>query len=112
MNTYYVLSKVQVLRLVAIMLLIPLDTSEAERIFSLLNDIKTSERASLGQRNLAALMFWHYHGHKLKAWQVPVEEIFKEFRALAADKVCCLLTYFMLHVLHSRSALGSVSCID
>lgn len=41
-----------VLRLVAIMLLIPLDTSEAERIFSLMNDIKTSERSSLGQRNL------------------------------------------------------------
>ena len=33
-----------------------------------MNDIKTSERARLGQRNLAALMFWHYHGHKLKAW--------------------------------------------
>ena len=53
LHTHYT----QVLRLVAIMLLIPLDTSEAERIFSLMNDIKTSERASLGQRNLAALMF-------------------------------------------------------
>jgi hypothetical protein len=31
-----------------------LDTSEAERVFSLMNDIKTSERARLGQRNLAA----------------------------------------------------------
>ena len=52
-----------------------------------MNDIKTSERARLGQRNLAALMFWHYHGHKLKAWLgsvgsfQPVEEILKEFRA-------------------------------
>ena len=64
-----------------------MDTSEAERIFSLMNDIKTSERASLGQRNLAALMSWHYHGHKLKPWQVPVHETFKEFRAMAADRV-------------------------
>ena len=26
-------------------------------------------------------------GHKLTAWQAPVEEIFKEFRAMAADRV-------------------------
>jgi len=71
-----------VLRLVAIMLLIPLDTSEAERIFSLMNDIKTSERSSLGQRNLANLMFWHYHGRNMKAWEVPVQEILKEFHEL------------------------------
>ena len=71
-----------VLRLVAIMLLIPLDTSEAERIFSLINDIKTSERSRLGQRNLANLMFWHYHGRNMKAWEVPVQEILKEFREL------------------------------
>ena len=67
---------------VAIMLLIPLDTSEAERIFSLMNDIKTSERSSLGQRNLANLMFWHYHGRNMKAWEVPVQEILKEFHEL------------------------------
>ena len=48
-----------------------------------MNDIKTSERASLGQHNLAALMFWHYHGRNLKAWEAPVEEILKEFRAMA-----------------------------
>ena len=65
------------LRLVAIMLLIPLDTSEAERIFSLMN---TSRR--LGQRNLANLMFWHYHGRNMKAWEVPVQEILKEFHEL------------------------------
>ena len=40
---------VYVLRLVVFMLLIPLDTSEAERIFSLMNDIKTSQRTQLGQ---------------------------------------------------------------
>jgi len=70
------------LRLVAIMLLIPLDTSEAERIFSLMNDIKTSERSCLGQRKLANLMFWHYHGRNMKAWEVPVQEILKEFHEL------------------------------
>ena len=49
-------------------------------------------------------MFWHYHGRKLKVWQVPVEEILKEFRAMAADKVRCLLTYLLVdHVLHARS---------
>ena len=48
-----------VLRLVVIMLLIPMDTSECERIFSLLNDMKTSERNSLGQVNLRNLMKWY-----------------------------------------------------
>jgi hypothetical protein len=41
-----------VLRLVVITLLIPVDTSECERIFSLMNDIKTPERSSMGQQNL------------------------------------------------------------
>ena len=79
MLTMYTSEYLYVLRLVAIMLLIPLDTSEAERIFSLMNDIKTSERSRLGQRNLAALMFWHYHGKDLKPWQLPVQDIIKYF---------------------------------
>jgi len=37
-----------VLRLVVIALIIPADTSECERIFSLMNDIKTAERAWMG----------------------------------------------------------------
>ena len=41
-----------VLKLVVIALLIPVDTSECERVFSLMNDLKTSERNSLGQENL------------------------------------------------------------
>ena len=41
-----------VLRLVVISLLIPADTSECERIFSLMNDLKTAERNSMGQQNL------------------------------------------------------------
>ena len=76
------------LRMVAIMLVIPLDTSEAERIFSLMNDIKTDERSSLGQRNLVNLMIWHYYGKHLKPWEVPVQEILKEFHAMVEDKVC------------------------
>ena len=87
MLTMFTSEYLYVLRLVAIMLLIPLDTSEAERIFSLMNDIKTSERSRLGQRNLAALMFWHYHGKDLKPWQLPVQDILEYFHAMAADKV-------------------------
>ena len=48
-----------VLRLVVISLLVPADTSECERIFSLMNDIKTDERARMGQKNLKNLMLWH-----------------------------------------------------
>ena len=46
----------------SIALLIPADTSECERIFSLMNDIKTSERESLGQEVLRNLMHWHIVG--------------------------------------------------
>ena len=45
-----------VLRLNVISLLIPADTSECERIFSLMNDVKTSERSNLGQQKLKDLM--------------------------------------------------------
>ena len=38
-----------VLRLVAIALLVPTDTSECERVFSLMNDLKTAERSLLKQ---------------------------------------------------------------
>jgi hypothetical protein len=76
-----------VLRLVAIMLLIPLDTSEAERIFSHMNGIETSERSSLGQFNLVNLMVWHYYAKDMKAWDVPVQEILKVFQELAEDHV-------------------------
>ena len=74
-----------VLRLVVFMLIIPVDTSEAERIrsfFSLMNDIKTSGRSRLCQQNLAAMMIWHYHGRNMEFKNVLVCEILKEFRAL------------------------------
>ena len=47
-----------ILRLVVIALLIPTDTSECERIFSLMNDLKTVERSRLGEK-LSSLMLWH-----------------------------------------------------
>ena len=71
------------LRFVVFMLLVPVDTSEAERIFSLMNDIKTHGRTRLQQQNLNAMMVWNYYGNKLEPWQVPVHEILKEFHALA-----------------------------
>ena len=81
-----------VLRLVVISLLIPADTSECERIFSLMNDIKTSERSSMGQQNIKNLMLWHISGHqmneddkkeKMPCRNVPVMAILKEFRDMA-----------------------------
>jgi hypothetical protein len=48
------------LRLVAICLLIPADTSECERIFSLMNDIKTAERSSMSTHTLTHLMGIHF----------------------------------------------------
>ena len=74
------------LRFVVFMLLVPVDTSEAERIFSLMNDIKTYARTRLQQQNLNAMMVWNYYGNKLEPWQVPVHEILKEFHALADPK--------------------------
>ena len=47
-----------ILRLVVIALLIPTDTSECERLFSLMNDLKTVERSRLGEK-LSSLMLWH-----------------------------------------------------
>ena len=44
------------LRLVAISLIVPCDTSECERIFSLMNDIKTSERSRMATETLKNLM--------------------------------------------------------
>ena len=50
-----------ILRLVVIALLIPTDTSECERLFSLMNDLKTAERSSLGEK-LNSLMMWQQRG--------------------------------------------------
>ena len=59
------------------------DTSECERIFSLMNNIKTVDRARMGQRTLKNLMLWHEMGKELEPEQVPVMAILKEFRTMA-----------------------------
>ena len=71
-----------VLRLVVIVLLIPTDTSECERIFSLMNDLKTAERSRLGEK-LSDLMMWHVAARTMPCSEVPVLDILHEFRALA-----------------------------
>ena len=76
----------RVLKLVVIALLIPADTSECERVFSLMNDLKTSERNSLGQDNLKHTMLWHTVAKALSCQQVPVQAILKEFLELGGLK--------------------------
>ena len=71
------------LMLVVLAMLVPTDTSECERIFSLMNDLKTSERNHLGQVNLKNLMMWHVASKGQKTEEVPVMDILKEFRELA-----------------------------
>ena len=77
-----------VLRLVVIVLIVPADTSECERIFSLMNNIKTAERASMRQTTLKNLMLWHAHemAKELTPQKVPVMAILKEFRAMAGPR--------------------------
>ena len=72
-----------ILRLVAVALLVPTDTSECERVFSLMNDLKTAERNSLKQATLKHLMLWHSLAKDLSCEQVPVMAILKEFRELS-----------------------------
>ena len=70
------------LKLVVIALLIPADTSECERVFSLMNDLKMSEHNRINQSALKNTMIWHTIAKGLKCEQVPVELILNEFRAL------------------------------
>ena len=75
-----------VLRLVVVMLLIPCDTSECERVFSLMNDLKTAERNRVGQKNLKNLMIWHSIAKKLSFVELPVVAILEEFRRLGGPR--------------------------
>ena len=74
-----------VLRLVAIALMVPVDTSECERVFSLMNDLKTSERNALGQANLRNLMVWHTAAKDLACADLPVMSSLKKFRELSSS---------------------------
>lgn len=75
----------RVLRLVVIMLLVPVDTSEPERIFSMMNDIKVAERSSMSTAVLRDLIMWYFHGKEMPAHELPVLEIIKEWRTLHAE---------------------------
>ena len=71
-----------VLRLVAFMLLMPIDTSICERMFSLMNNIKSSERSALEQATLCNLMLWHHLGRDVSLADLPWISILKEFHML------------------------------
>ena len=75
-----------VLRLAAFVLLLPVDTSECERIFSLMNNIKSNDRSRLSQANLRNLMLWHYHGKKFTLQNFPWLSILKEFKLLTPNR--------------------------
>ena len=75
-----------VLRLVSIALLIPCDTSECERVFSLMNDLKTAERNRLGQANLTHLMIWHLCSKDRSCAELDVRPILDEFVRLAGPQ--------------------------
>ena len=49
---------------------IPVDTSECERIFSLMNNLKTAQRSRLGN-NLKNLMLWHTMAKDMPCAEVP-----------------------------------------
>ena len=75
-----------VLRLVVITLLVPADTSECERVFSLMNDLKTAERSRMQQSTLKNLMLWHTMAKGLTCEEVPVIAILEEFRELSGER--------------------------
>ena len=67
-------------------LLIPCDTLECERVFSLMNDLKTAERNRLGQANLTHLMIWHLCSKGRACAELDVRPILDEFMRLAGTK--------------------------
>ena len=58
------------------------NSASCERVFSLMNDLKTSERNRINQSTLKNTMIWHTIAKGLKCEQVPVQLILNEFRAL------------------------------
>ena len=47
----------------------------SERVFSLMNDLKTAERNRLGQTNLRNLIIWHAIAKKVSYVELPVVAI-------------------------------------
>ena len=50
-----------------------------------MNNIKTADRACMGQQKLRNLMLWHEMAKQLTPQQVPVMAILKEFRTLSGQ---------------------------
>ena len=77
-----------ILILVAILLLVPTDTSECERIFSVMNDIKCHDRSRMLPETLRDLLLWYFHGQDLSHAQLPVREILTEwYQVLEEEKI-------------------------
>ena len=51
-----------------------------------MNNIKTADRAAMGQQNLKNLMLWHDMGKELSPQELPVMTILKEFREMAGPR--------------------------
>ena len=54
-----------------------------EHIFSLMNRLKKADRSSLSQVTLSNIMIWDTIAKELSYDKMSVQEIFKEFRAMA-----------------------------
>eukprot|EP00966_Prymnesium_polylepis_P081891 1896776-Prymnesium_polylepis.2 len=83
----------EVNKLVAIMLLIPTDTSECERISSIMNDIKSAERGCLKGETLKHLMLWYSHGKDIPTAELPVVDILQEWLAICTEELTHVRTH-------------------
>ena len=84
--THYTCELQLVLRLVVLMMVLPLDTSECERVFSLMNDIKCALRERLNNDTVNWLMVWHRASKGKKCSECPAGAILAAFRASAGPR--------------------------
>ena len=52
----------------------------------MMNNIKTAERATMGQKNLKHLMLWHEMAKEITLQELPVMAILNEFREMAGPR--------------------------
>ena len=67
-------------------MVMPVDTSEGERVFSLMNNIKTSERSRLNDENVRNLMLWYVAAKDIPPENIPCMAILQNFRELAGPR--------------------------
>ena len=53
--------------------------------FSLMNDLKTTERSNLAPETLKNLMIWNYYGKKMSVEQLPATQILQEWYKVCAE---------------------------